>query len=106
MYIVNEYEMFDAARDSRPREACGLVYGDRAYVVDNVAHRGTEFFIMDLERQRELWEQHGRPDAVWHSHPNDDPEPSQSDLAYHPPGVRMLIVAGGRVHDHGYPTGS
>lgn len=106
MQIVNEAEMLAAARDSHPREACGLVYGDRAYVVPNVAHKGTTFFIMDLEEQRRLWNEYGRPDAVWHSHPNDDPNPSHSDLEYHPAWARMLIVAGGKVHDHGYPTGS
>lgn len=106
MDIVNEDVILEAANDQWPREACGLVYGDVGFVLTNVAKDGRKFFIMDMGEQTELWQRYDRPpDAVWHSHPNDDPNPSKADLDYHPPGMRLLIVADGKVHDHGYPTG-
>lgn len=106
MELDNEAEIIEVANRDWPREACGLVYDRHAYTLSNVANPGTKFFIMDLDAQAELYEKYDRPpDAVWHSHPNDDPNPSPSDLKYHPQGMRMLIVADGKVHDHGYPTG-
>lgn len=106
MELTNEHVIIEASTLAAPREACGLVYADTAFILPNTARDGTRFFIMDMAEQAELWRHYGGPpQAVWHSHPNDDPNPSPSDLEYHPPGMRMLIVAGGKVHDHGYPTG-
>lgn len=101
--IENEQMMIDAAAQAIPREACGLVYKTRAYEIRNAAMNGTTFFIMDMEEQARLWQEFGNPDGVWHSHPNGDPNPSEADLHYHPPGARLYIVAGGKVHDHGVP---
>jgi proteasome lid subunit RPN8/RPN11 len=58
---------------------------------------------MDYDQQCAMYARNGVPDGVWHSHPNGDPTPSPADLEYHPKGMRMLIVAGGEVHDHGIP---
>lgn len=95
--------MIAAADKAAPREACGLVWGEEVREVTNVAKNGGGFFIMDYEEQVVLYNELGRPDGVWHSHPNGDPLPSESDLHYHPDGMRMYIVAGGEVINHGIP---
>jgi proteasome lid subunit RPN8/RPN11 len=101
MNIINEDLILDAAKLAEPREACGVVCNGVAFEVENVANDGTRFFIMDMVALGEIVKREKTIDAVWHSHPNGDPEPSSSDLHYHPKGRRMLIVAGGKVHDHG-----
>jgi proteasome lid subunit RPN8/RPN11 len=91
-----------ASAEAEPREACGLVWHDRAFVVPNIAHKGTTFFIMDSREVMRLYTLMSHPaTGVWHSHPGGTEEPSESDLEYHPPGMRMYIVANGKVHDHG-----
>lgn len=104
MITYDEQLMLDAARRALPREACGYVFLTGLTVeVPNVAHHGEKFFIMDMDVQRQLYMQHGPPVGVWHSHPNGDPNPSDSDLVYHPEHTYLLIVADGRVHNHGIP---
>lgn len=91
-----------ASEEAAPREACGLVWHGKAYVVPNVAKNGTEFFIMDPDEVLRLYTLMSiPPTGVWHSHPGGTEEPSESDIAYHPAGMRMYIVANGKVYDHG-----
>lgn len=95
--------MISAAQRAHPREACGLMWGGTVDEVRNIAKNGETFFIMDYEQQCALYAQNGRPDGVWHSHPNGDPLPSEADYEHHPKGMRMFIVAGGEVYDYGVP---
>lgn len=88
-------------------EVCGYVFENGLVVpMQNVAKNPGRFFIMDFDEQVRVIATHGIPVACWHSHPSGDPTPSQADIHHHAQaGLRMLIVAGGKVHDHGYPTG-
>lgn len=94
--------MISAAARAYPREACGLMWGAEVEEVTNVA-KSNGAFIMDYAQQCALYERHGIPDGVWHSHPNGETQPSEYDFEFHPKGMRMYIVAGGEVHDHGIP---
>lgn len=102
--ISNESFVHSAVDAAYPREACGLVYDGLAYEITNVA-RGNGFFIPDQVEYTALWNKLGRPQGVWHSHPNGDPTPSESDIHYHPKDMVMYIVAEGVIYEYG-PTGS
>lgn len=92
--------LLKAAERAHPHEACGIIVGETAYEITNRSNHPSEFFEMDLDELRELTD-HGRPTGLWHSHPRGNPNPSTADLEHHPPGMRLIIVARGQVHDHG-----
>jgi len=84
------------AAQAYPDEACGVIVNGQAVQITNVHSEPEAFFQMADDELLAVYEQ-GIPSAVWHSHPNDDPAPSTADLDGHPPGMKMLIVAGGQV---------
>lgn len=92
-------QITDLVRDST-RERCGLVYGDYVIEIDNVHADPENYFEMDPEQQMDAWSEFGRPDYVWHSHPNNDPEPSEADRLGAPPGIGYLIAARNRVYQY------
>lgn len=74
-------------------EACGLVYGESVVWITNRASDPAHYFEMDNEELLDAFTEFGQPDAVWHSHPDGNPNPSETDRAGAPPGVDYLIVA-------------
>lgn len=83
-------------------EQCGLVYGRAVTWITNRASDPTKFFEMDNEELLDQYTEFGHPDAVWHSHPNGDPNPSKADIMGAPPGVLYLIAAGGKVYAYDF----
>ena len=96
--------MLEAATRAHPREACGVIIDGAAYEVPNVAADPLHHYAMDLRVLQDLIEEHGYPEATWHSHPRGSTEPSVNDVDCQPPGLRLLLIANGEVHDHGCPT--
>lgn len=90
------------AAGSYPNEACGVIIDGKAFQLTNVHDEPETFFRMDDEELLAIYDK-GIPSAVWHSHPNDDPEPSTADIDGTPPGMTMLIVAGGQVYSYDNP---
>lgn len=86
-----------------PTEVCGIVYDGEVHVLENSSDTPEHDFAIKPEvlrsffvgRDLALWQ------GVWHSHPNGDPEPSKNDIAWHPIGKKMHILAGGEVHTYG-----
>lgn len=93
--------MATAAHRAHPREACGVIIDGVAYEVTNVATDPLHSYVMDLGELEALIDEYGMPEATWHSHPGGAPWPSDADLRHQPPGLRLLVIAGGRVFDHG-----
>lgn len=79
--------------DGVSEEQCGLVYGSLVLRVTNVHSDPENFFTMDPDEQLAWWSLHGKPHAIWHSHPNGDPKPSEADVLGAPPGIPYLIAA-------------
>lgn len=67
-----------------PNESCGLIVkvGRKSQVVrcKNVADDPRRFFVMDADDQQRA-EEMGEVIAVWHTHPNGRPVPSEADRA-------------------------
>lgn len=68
------------ARDSYPRECCGLVVGDAYWACENVAEDPLESFLIHPGVYAKAAAT-GELRAVVHSHPDGGPEPSESDMA-------------------------
>ncbi len=68
------------AADAAPREACGFVMRDGEICeIANVAADPFDTFSMDLHQiGREVDVR--RIAAIWHTHPGNDPRPSEADL--------------------------
>jgi proteasome lid subunit RPN8/RPN11 len=96
--------MVQAAAVYHPHEACGIVIGGMAYSVTNRANNTLKFFTMDIEECVALVAAHGKPEALWHSHPGGNPMPSTADNEHHPAGYGLIIVADGKVYDYGIPA--
>jgi proteasome lid subunit RPN8/RPN11 len=93
-----------AAADAAPREACGLLFGERDAIrtirqVDNVARNPEREFEIDpaplfaaLRAERA-----GGAKLVgyWHSHPGGDASPSATDAAMAAPDGKIWVIAGG-----------
>ena len=90
-----------------PREACGLLLGDAAAIVEarpsaNIAADPYTAFLLDPATRvaAERAARTGGPAVVgwYHSHPSGDPRPSVADAAaVGPGGALWLIVAGGSI---------
>ena len=99
-----EHFVVDRARAAAPREACGLLLGERARVADvvelaNVA-RGLDRFDLDpagfVRAASDARARGLDVVGVWHSHPDGSLAPSAADLAGALRGERAwshLIVA-------------
>lgn len=82
-------------------EACGLLLADgHVQVCMNIADSPGRFALAHSAAMAALdhWGM-GNLEAIWHSHPNGHPEPSESDWAGHPRGPKMIIIA---LHDDSY----
>jgi proteasome lid subunit RPN8/RPN11 len=93
-----------------PREACGLIIVERGvetYVPCRNLATGTDHFALD-PTSYDAAERRGEIVAVFHSHPNAAPTPSQADLVaceasglpWHIVGVPSLLWAG--IEPNGY----
>lgn len=80
-------------------EVCGVVVNGEALLLENVHPEPENFFRMKDEELLAAYDK-GVPSAVWHSHPNGDPAPSTADVDGTPPGMTMLIVAGGEIYSY------
>ena len=99
-------EMFAHARESAPRECCGLLGGEggraaSVYRLRNVAPRPEVAYEAApeelFEAQRRMRARGERLVGVYHSHPrSDDPEPSRTDvrLAFYPDAFYFIIGFG------------
>ena len=100
-------QIIAAAARAMPREACGLLLGDRKRIstcseAANVAANPYRHFEIEPEALfAALHAERAGGDKLlgyWHSHPYGDPSPSETDLAMAPRDGRLwLIVAGERV---------
>lgn len=81
------------------REVCGVIVNGEALLLTNVHEEPENFFRMKDEELLAAYDK-GVPSAVWHSHPNGDPVPSTADVDGTPPGMTMLIVAGGEIYSY------
>lgn len=87
-----------AAKDAAEQgdwEACGLLLKD-GHIQVCVNHADSPGrFAMSPSAANAAYE-HWRMDnleAIWHSHPNGDPNPSLEDWMGHPIGPKMIIIA-------------
>ena len=62
-----------------PAECCGLIIDGQYYPCDNVAPNPAEHFEIDYLDMVEMQEYHGEIQAIVHSHPNGNAEPSEID---------------------------
>jgi [CysO sulfur-carrier protein]-S-L-cysteine hydrolase len=98
------------ARQTPDEEICGLISRDRngfksCYPVANTAADRKRFFALDprgqIEAMRAMRERGEELAAIYHSHPESPPFPSQTDIDQHEyPGVLYLIISPG---NHGLP---
>lgn len=89
------------AAEEHPHEACGVIVQGEVIKLRNVASDPEHFFAFDGEDLVSVYTKYNDIEGVWHSHPNGKVTPSQPDWDHHPKGKRMLIVAGGEVHEYG-----
>lgn len=76
-------------------ERCGVwTAGEAWWEADNISATPEKDFSISVEDTETVAR---IPDVVgiWHTHPDGQSVPSQTDLAYHPVGMRMLIMEGG-----------
>lgn len=100
--MLNPRDVIIEAALQAPLEACGITLGGIAVPLTNVAARPSVTFKVNADELQaaiiagdgKLW------DGVWHSHPDGETRPSEDDLAWHPPGKRLYIVAGTRVYEY------
>lgn len=84
------------AKRCYPAECCGLIIDGQYYPCDNVAPNPAEHFEIDHLDMVEMQEYHGEIQAIVHSHPNGNAEPSEVDrvqMGVH--GVPWVICAFG-----------
>src|SRR4051812_40799098 len=70
------------ALEESPREACGVVINNVYYPVKNIHQYAKVDFAMDTNEYFSLVEKYGPLQAVIHSHPQGQTEPSGSDMQY------------------------
>jgi [CysO sulfur-carrier protein]-S-L-cysteine hydrolase len=94
-------EMLSHAHEEYPNECCGLLAGrgnnvSRVYRMTNTHHSPVSYF-MDPKEQfsvfREMREEGNDLIAIFHSHPNTQAYPSNTDvgLAYYPDALYIII---------------
>ncbi|OAV34946.1 Phage tail assembly protein [Moraxella catarrhalis] len=66
------------AKSAYPNECCGLIIDEDYYPCDNVAPNPTEHFEIDPQNMLEM-QDIGEIQAIVHSHPNGNAEPSEID---------------------------
>ena len=62
-----------------PAECCGLIIDGQYYPCDNAAPNPAEHFEIDYLNMVEMQEYHGEIQAIVHSHPDGNAEPSEID---------------------------
>lgn len=101
--VAQAHEITDHARRDAPREACGLLAGERSQVVrviplpNSAADAEKRYVIDPAAYVRALAEIEGQGLSLigfYHSHPNGDPIPSPTDIreAAYPDAV--YVIAG------------
>lgn len=99
--MKNPEFVLEAAERRTPHEACGITLGGVAVELTNVSKTPETTFHVLPEELRPLVLASDAPwDGVWHSHPDGAVHPSTDDLAWHPAGRRLYIVASGRVFEY------
>ncbi len=96
-------QIIDHARETYPEECCGLIAGNggtpsHIYRLKNTAETPTTRYLIDPQQQ--IWAfknmRHNGMDlvAIYHSHPESEAYPSQTDLslAYYPEAVYLLAT--------------
>lgn len=84
------------AKRCYPAECCGLIIDGQYYPCDNVAPNPAEHFEIDYLNMVEMQEYHGEIQAIVHSHPDGNAEPSEVDrvqMSIH--GIDWVICAFG-----------
>lgn len=93
MNAAAKRQMVSHAKREYPKEACGLVVKGVYHPCENVSQGGKDSFQISGERWAEL-EDIGPVEAVFHSHPDWVPDPSEADkAACEASGVPWLIVS-------------
>jgi proteasome lid subunit RPN8/RPN11 len=73
------------------REICGwLSLDNEVHQVANVAKKGGRFAFPDEDTIFLYQNRVAR--ALWHSHPNGNGNPSEADLAAHPPFIPLMLI--------------
>ena len=78
--LVNNLK--DPERDvlqSADREVCGFIYENRYVPLTNIA-KDSRTFIADPAEVAVILARYGEPVAIFHSHPNGSPNPSEEDV--------------------------
>lgn len=97
--------MLEHAWDDAPHEACGVVVGEDVVRIKNVSTDPEAFFAMDERELMAVYEEHGRLDGVYHSHPAGSPQPSSTDREHAPLDVPYYIVTMGEVYEYTFSEG-
>lgn len=90
-----QQQIITHAQDVYPNECCGLIIDEDYYPCDNVAPNPTEHFEIDPKDFARA-ESMGQIQAIVHSHPNGNAEPSEIDrvqMSIH--GIDWVICAFG-----------
>lgn len=84
----------EAARESEDMEICGFIMSDWSLVFMPNAATEPFQFSMDDEATMDFYLNFDKPLGMFHSHPNGQEDPSQTDLDYAPVGLRYWIIVG------------
>lgn len=89
----NEDQVLEWAHLAVPRECGGVVIGEEAFLVTNLAPDDElSMFMPDISEIEDLVAEYGMFHTLWHSHPRGKPRPSKIDTNHHPDGFGMVIV--------------
>lgn len=92
--------ILEHAWDAAPHEACGVVAGGQVIRIKNVSMNPEEFFAMDDRELMAVYENYGRIEGVYHSHPSGSPQPSTEDVEHAPVNIPYYIATMGDVHEY------
>lgn len=95
-------QLQELAQQSPDTEICGLVAAidsrpSQVYPITNVAEKPQRHFLLDAKQQIDAMRQMRDTDetlfAIYHSHPNGSPEPSQEDIekAAYPDALYLIL---------------
>ena len=87
-------------------ECCGLQVGFNEFIImQNAANEPGKYFSFHNCETLEAYLQFGpKIIGIWHSHPTGRETPSSTDLEFHVPGMNLIIIANGKMINHGIPT--
>lgn len=76
--IINKLQLL--AKNNQHIELCGCIVDNRIVHIRNVSNNPNSSFIFDKKEWLSLLNSKVLVQAIWHTHPKNNPEPSSADL--------------------------